>query len=162
MGNASMTFHIFPCNIWSFTICNVIGPTVCSVINYRLKNQRGGMWCNFMKTSNMQMFAFIFLQDSSFCLHQESYINFENFIYRLHGKLHIMNSHNSGNFSHLHLHLHNSYYTSVIWTKSNWICSWSNNTIQYKNLIAQYSLVIVQQLCTVYNMSITDITNYCA
>jgi len=30
------------------------------------------------------------------------------------------------------------------------------NTIQYKNLIEQYNLVIVQQLCTVYKLSITN------
>ena len=30
------------------------------------------------------------------------------------------------------------------------------STIQYNNLIAQYNLVTVQQLCTIYNMSVAN------
>jgi len=64
-----------------------------------------------------------------------------------------MNSNNSG-----HLHLHNSYFIDPLFGLSQTEYEIGQYKIQYKNLIAQYSLVIVQQLCTVYSM---NIANYC-
>lgn len=55
----------------------------------------------------------------------------------------------------LHLHVHNSHFTDPLF-KLVAINIKLVNIIHYKNLIAQYNLV--QQLCTIYNMSIT---NFC-
>ena len=55
------------------------------------------------------------------------------------------------------LHLHNSRFTDLLFELSQNECEIDQyNTIQYKNSIAQYNLGIVQQPCTVYNMSITN------
>jgi len=52
-----------------------------------------------------------------------------------------------------------TFHRPIVQTKSNWIWNWSIQYSQYQNSVTQYILVIVQQLCTVYNVS-TRITNY--
>ena len=64
------------------------------------------------------------------------------------------------------LHLHKSHFTDPLFELSRTEYEIGHcNTIQYnaiqcKNLIAQYDLVIVQQLHTVYNLSITNYFPY--
>lgn len=59
-------------------------------------------------------------------------------------------------FAQLQLRLHNSHFTDPLFELSQIAYEIGQySTIKYNNLIAQYNLE-AQQLCTIYNMSVTN------